>query len=160
MAKERYIEDYILSALELEMQKLELPESDDGTDNVAAMKETIAALERELSRNEAKKPRLYEFLEDGIYSRDVFLQRMAVIDAESQRLTSRLQAEKDNLDTVCHLDKKRLHDAIRSTLELWEESNAPTKNMMLKSLISKAIYYKEKKTKPKDFRIDVSLRNF
>ena len=160
MAKERYIEDYILSAMELEMQKLELPESDDGTDNVAAMKETIAALERELSRNEAKKPRLYEFLEDGIYSRDVFLQRMAVIDAESQRLTSRLQAEKDNLDTVCHLDKKRLHDAIRSTLELWEESDAPTKNMMLKSLISKATYYKEKKTKPKDFRIDISLRNF
>lgn len=160
MAKEQYVEEYILNALEDEMHRLEAPEAKDTRDDAARLKQTIKVLERELLKNETKKSRLYGFLEDGIYDRSTFLDRMSKAESEAQDLRARMQAAKDELDALDGTDIKKLHDAIQTALALWPESDAPARNMLLKSIISKAVYFKDKKTKPRDFRIDISLRNF
>lgn len=159
MAKERYIEDYILQALAAEMRRLEAPEEEKEKD-LGPLQNTIKALEKEIAKNDAKKSRIYDALEDGIYDRDTFLQRMGAAEAEAQGLSARLQAAKEELDAASRIDKKKLHSAIQTTLDLWPDADAPTRNMMLKSVISRAVYYKDKKTKPMDLRIDISVRNF
>lgn len=158
--KEQYVERYVLDALEREMHNLEVPESNQSKKEEAKLEKAIKSLERDISKLEAKKSRLYDFLEDGTYDKATFMERMSKAEAETTFLLDKLQEAKDNLKAAKGTDRKKLHDAIASALALWDESDDPEKNMLLKSVISKAVYYKEKKTKPKDFRVEISLRNF
>lgn len=160
MAKEIYIEEYLLSALEAELARLELAGDTDLTADLAAADRQIAALETEVQKAQVKKTRLYSFLEDGVYDRSTFMERMALAEKELASIHARLEKARSHRVSIEASDTALLRDRLQTALSLWPESNPAARNNLLKSLIADAEYTKEKKTKPKDFQISLTLRRF
>jgi hypothetical protein len=160
MAKERYVESYLLISLEQELSRMELTDHPDFTDDLAAADRQIAALEQELRKAEAKKPRLYSFLEDGTYTRDIFMERMALTEKEISSITDRLHSARSFRASLESSNPEALKNQLQSVLSLWPESTPAARNNLLKTIISSAEYQKEKKTKPTDFSISLTLRRF
>lgn len=160
MAKSVYVEEYLLSALETELRKLEYADRADLTADLTAADQQISMLEAEIQKAQAKKTRLYSFLEDGLYDRTTFMERMALAEKELSGLTARLQKATSRRDAIAASDTEALRHQLETALTLWPEADATTRNTMLKSLIADAEYTKEKKSKPKDFTINLTLRHF
>lgn len=160
MVKERYLEEYILSALEDELCRLEVSGALDFAEDIVAADQRIAALESELLKLDTKKSRLYSFLEDGVYTRDVFMERMALAEKELSALTTRLQSARSFRASLSSGDPEALKHQINTVLSLWPESSPAARNNLLKSLIASAEYHKLKKSKPKDFTVTLTLHRF
>ena len=160
MAKERYVEEYLLNALEDELHRLELAGDTDLTADLAAADHQIQVLQAELQKSAAKKSRLYAFLEDGLYDRSTFMERMALAEKEASDLTARLEAARQQRAAIEASSTAALRDNLSTALALWPESTPAARNYLLKSLISHAEYSKPKKSKPQDFQITLTLRHF
>lgn len=160
MAKERYVEEYLISALEAELHRLELAGDTDMTKDLAAADLQLQLLQSDLQKAQAKKTRLYSFLEDGIYDRATFMERMALAEKEISSLTSRIETAAANRAAIESSSTAELKSKLETALTLWPESSPAARNNLLKLLISDAEYYKDKKTKPRDFQITLSLRRF
>jgi len=159
-AKVEYIEEALLLSLEQELDRLRISDSVDLTSDLFAAEQQIQTIEAELKKAETKKTRLYDFLEDGIYDRSTFMDRMAKAEKEISSLTHRLTAARSNLDAIASSDTAELQSQLETYLTLWPESTPAARNNLLKSLLSEATYTKEKKTKPQDFQITLTLRRF
>lgn len=159
-AKQIYIEEYILDALEQELSRLQLADDVDLTADLAAADQQIQFLQAEIQKTQAKKTRLYTFLEDGIYDRATFMERMALAEKELNALSSRLRSAQDHRAAIETSDTAALKANISTALSLWPESTPEAKNQLLKSLIARAEYHKEKKSKPRDFQITLTLNRF
>lgn len=100
----------------------------------------IAALRNDLTALERKQLKLYEFLEDGTYSKDVFAERNAKLATERQRLETALdEAEKKEAA------QRRIDDFKCSFYEAIDELQdtsvpAELQNRLLKSILSKIEY--------------------
>jgi hypothetical protein len=160
MAKERYVEEYLISALDAELHRLELAGDTDMTEDLAAADLQLQLLQSDLQKAQAKKTRLYSFLEDGLYDRATFMERMALAEKEISSLTSRIETAAANRAAIESSSTAELKSKLETALTLWPESSPAARNNLLKSLISDAEYYKDKKTKPRDFQITLSLRRF
>ena len=88
------------------------------------------------------------------------MDRMALAEKELFGLTARLQKATSRRDAIAASDTEALRHQLETALTLWPEADATTRNTMLKSLIADAEYTKEKKSKPKDFTINLTLRHF
>lgn len=158
MAKESYVEEALLDALEKRLNDLKVHPSNDHAEAIDATRRTIATLETELSKNASKKSRLYTFLEDGTYDRATFMERMELAEKEGQNLQSRLAAARAQLEVIQNANAKALQSAIETTLSLWPESGPAARNALLKTVLDVSEYTKEKKTKPRDFFLTLNYR--
>lgn len=122
----------------------------------------IANLEKKLSDLEQKQQKLYDFLESGIYTKEVFLNRNEKLDDERKSLTETLEKEKalqiksDSAEIV----KGSLHQAIEMLSD--DTIDAFTKNKFLKSFIKEIRYEKKsfdfrKKGKSNLGKIDLDI---
>ena len=156
-----YVEEMVLSGLKhwLIQYKADwsnhdqLSQKDDLTD---ARQAALRSLERELKDLEGQKGKLHDFLERGIYDEDTYLER-------SQNLSDRIDATRSAISRATEeleYDKKRqqaqleIIPMVESVLELYDKTDDPSKkNMMLKSVIEKAVYQKEKWQRDNDFEL-------
>lgn len=154
MAKEQYVEELLLGTLERQLAAFRLQPDANLSDLIASVEHDLTVSQAELEKNADRKTRLYEFLEDGLYDRATFISRMERNEAEAKELTERLNGLTEKLDALRRADTKRLADAIENALTLWPETDAPTRNRLLKEiLVTPCDYTKSKKTKPRDFQI-------
>ena len=160
MVKERYMEEYIITALTAELNRLDLQENTDSATDLELIEQTIETAKVKLRRLEIVKSNLYSFLEDGTYDRDTFKKRMEKAEKEEASLQSELQSALSQKSAATSTNKAKLKEKLETALTLWPSSPAYVRNSLLKSVIAEAVYTKEKKTKPMDFRVDLTLRNF
>ena len=160
MAKERYIEGHIITALTAELNRLEAEEKQNPAADHEAIQQEIDILEAELQKIEVRKSRLYAFLEDGTYDRDTFKTRMSKAEEEQQTVTERLEKAKRKRKAITASNTAALRERLENALSLWPSSTPQIRNGLLKSVIADAVYTKEKKTAPTDFFVDITLQDF
>lgn len=153
MAKEVYVEELLLEALNRQLSEFRLNPGNDLSSAISDAKHEIEVINAELEKNESRKSRMYDLLEDGIYDRETFLSRMERNENEANDIRARLRSAEERLSAAQKADTRRLADAIENALSLWPESDAATRNRMLKEILLPSEYSKKKKTKPKDFAI-------
>lgn len=123
-----------------------------GTDTLGLKYEEAAkSIETELQTIEKQRNRLHDFLEQGIYTTDVFLQRQKILNerAEKLALTQKQLAERPKRQ-----DLKAQASAVETVLSLYESSSAQKRNELLKTVVSKVIYSKQKGAKPNEFSLE------
>jgi len=159
-----YVETKLIQALEEELQHIKIKWSarrkkKDST--VEIHEQVIQSLERELKELEQQKERLYDFLERGIYSEDVFLER-------SQNLQSRIEQTQQAIMKAheeLHHEQERVKAQkdiipnITNVIRLYKRSKDPArKNALLKSIMYHAEYRKEKHQRLDDFELKIFLK--
>ncbi len=141
--------------------KWDLPDASSGVSLVDAKKKQLDKLEKDIVKLEAQLARTHDFLEQGVYDVDTFLLRskevsQRIADAKSDmtalsaEIGIELMREKSAADIIPTVEK--LLDTYRSL------PTAQAKNDMLKDVLEKVVYIKEKNANfkgvsPDDFEI-------
>lgn len=138
--------------------------STDTTDTVNILTEQRATVARQIHDFEKQREKVYSLLEQGIYTTDVFLQRLKAISEKIETANTTL-TELDRLidDEARRAEgKKDIIPKIENLLSAyWSIDSAAGKNDMLKEVIEKVVYVKDKGGRwadPADFKIKIYPR--
>jgi DNA invertase Pin-like site-specific DNA recombinase len=116
----------------------------------------IKNLERELEELEKQKDKLHDFLERGIYNEETYLERsqlLAVRIDETRLLLANTKKELI-LELTRIKDQQEIIPTVETVLELYHRTgDVAKKNSLMKSVLEKAIYNKEKWQKDDDFQL-------
>ena len=146
------VEERLLDALGkwLDDYKLDLSTNDEmpvANNQLDIKKKAIRKLEEEIETFEKQKNSLFDLLEQGIYTTDVFLERSKVIAERihaSQEELSNLQDELKK-DEAREIGRKDIIPTVERVLELYTATEDPAaRNNLLKKILEKVVYKKEK----------------
>jgi site-specific DNA recombinase len=157
-----FVEDKLINGLRIWLYHYKAEQNDlapieENNDNeILLRQQALAALEKELIEIEKQKGRLHDFLERGIYDEDTYLER-------SQTLADRYEKTKISIrDITALLEIETARDQAKSefipqvetVLSLYPNTDDPKKkNNLLKSVLEKAVYHKEKTQSGDDFSL-------
>lgn len=136
------VDKAIIEAFKRSLDDFEIKVNDDNKSAVEKHQLIINQLESELEKLEQKQLQLYNFLESGIYTKEVFIARNKALDEERIRLKDGIKKARETMPKIDFYKEKAitLHQAIDMLED--ESITALTKNTFLKSFI-KVIYYEK-----------------
>ena len=143
------VEDAVLEALESTLNELRLGADPVGATLPTGDRETLAmglaAQEKELEQVQAQQRKLYDFLERGIYTEQVFLSRSATLEArraEAQAQIDQLTRQLDTLDRSEH-SRRALVPKIQYVLDTYNDcQSVQEKHALLKTILQRIEYGK------------------
>lgn len=144
---ERYLENYSISITANEKQ-----------DNKKTYEKQLNLLKQEIETLKKQKEKLYDLLERGIYTDDVFLERNKNIDDRIRKVSNALSAIDAELDK-CEMPKmkpkeiKKIIDGYKKT------SDVKLKNELMKSILFKVEYIKKQKGNDFEVRIYPKIKS-
>lgn len=114
-------------------------------------------LKKELNSLETQQERLYEFLEQGIYSSDVFVKRNAALAKRRQELQEAIaEAQSQEISII---DYKQKYIALQEAIAVLEDkaASAEEKNRLLRLSIKDIVYHRETTVRDKWHHVPFSL---
>ena len=127
--------------------------------NLEIQRKRLGAIQNEMTAAEKKKARLYDFLEDGTYSKTEFRERMDAVKRLIENLERQEQEARSAIETAENRDPGKLARMLQTVLDGYWEADVAERNALLKSVIEVAWYQKDHKTKPTDFMLRVILKS-
>ncbi len=123
-------------------------------------KQQLAAVRREQKAVEGQKSRLYDLLELGEYDLPTFRERMPVVKEKLARLEAKEAELLAAMERDLHRDPAARPKKIAAVLDAYGDADIPQRNALLHSVIDYVTYTKEKKTKPTDFVLELTLKPY
>lgn len=150
-------EKAIISALKIHLADFEFKLNNDDGGSSALQKSILNTLKKDLDSLDSQQSKLYDFLERGIYSEDVFLKRNAALNERRIQLTKAIDAQEQAVPEAISYEEKiyKLSQAIDVIQN--HELPAADKNKFLKSFIKRIEYYNDLPSKGNRF-IENSFR--
>lgn len=156
------VENAVINGLNEYLRKIGVKVSDDYlTDNKQAidvLESNISGLENELSVLESQRLKAFDFLEQGIYDVSVFTERSSILAEKILQVKSSIQeceSKIKNLKSKQVITNQTIKD-IKKIFDAYTQIDEPKdKNILLKSLLEKVVYYKDKSQKSDDFKIEL-----
>lgn len=158
-----YIEEKTIAALVLWLQeyrvKMQVVE-ESPVIQIEAKEKAVKALEDTLAATQKQLNNLHDLLEQGIYDTGTFLTRSQTLTARSTETTEQLEKAKADLQRERLREKSKLEiiPKVEELLQVYHElPTALDKNRLLKEVLDKIVYVKEKGGRwhgsPDDFTI-------
>lgn len=122
-------------------------------DNSKIIEQSIISTEKEIEKENAKLDKVYDFLENGIYSKDDFINRSKSIKENIQNLEEKLKEYNEflNKNQEIQNQKETAIPKLENVIDLYDKlKTAEDKNILLKSILAKVTYLKTKKAIKKD----------
>lgn len=109
----------------------------------------IAELKAKLNDLDAREERLYTFVEDGTYSKEIFSKRMSVLEEERTEIEKQIEYLNENTIKPIDYEKKILD--FQNVINALKDDNisAKYKNNLLKNIISRIDYYRNTENRTK-----------
>lgn len=129
--------------------------------DIAAKEAIVSNLENEHQTLLKQRESLFDFLEQGIYTKDIFIERSNALEQRIKDCLSNISTAQDDLHLTIarQANRKNFVPRCKNLLSEWENLTVPEKNSALKSLIDKIILTKVKRNKKgqknSEFSIDV-----
>jgi DNA-directed RNA polymerase subunit M/transcription elongation factor TFIIS len=146
------VEETVLAALRSKLKSIPLDSQDRPNPQQSPYKEAIKSIEAERQTIGRQLDKSHDLLEQGIYSADEFLQRQKALNEKLGKLNSAKSHLIEKQKT--HDLKKTQYEAIQNVLNLYENSSPQRQNELLKSVINKIVYTKQKGAKPNEFKLE------
>lgn len=136
--------------------RLSLKEEKDNFKIKDNLEHTLVSLNKELNNLEKQRERLHDFLEQGIYDSDTFLQRSKILMSRLENI--RKSINKTNIDIEMEKERKVVKTQVVPQLErvlneYTEDKEPYLKNILLKTVINYAVYKKEPNQRTDDFSL-------
>ena len=150
------VEDKIIEALKiwLENYKVDYELKDNyNSDNNKLIEKSIASTKKELENENSKLDKIYDFLENGIYNKDEFINRSKATKDNIQSLESKLEQYNSLLQKSVEMqnEKETVIPKLENVIDLYYKlETAEDKNILLKGIIAKVTYLKAEKAIKKD----------
>lgn len=121
---------------------------------------TINNTEKEIQDLTSQLDRIYNNFERGIYSDEIFLERSEKVKKELEEARNRLKQTKEqyNKEKEAHHQPSESIPLLRHVLDVYHHLSIRGKNLLLKQVIERVIYTKEKHQKNDDFIVDIRFK--
>lgn len=150
-----YVEQAIYAALREEHDRLQIRLTEPSRiQEQNEDREKIIALKREMTRLIHQKKRLYDLLEQAVYTVEVFTEREQEHLARIQAVDAQVKAIEQDQKTREAVIKDRI-PKIAHILQYYWQSPPARRNKMLKNVIETIWYYKEKGAPPLGFNLEI-----
>lgn len=155
-----YVESRLLVSLQQWLTDYKLQLSIENKENISnneieVKKQNIKRLENEIEGLNKQMNSIYDFLEQGIYSTEVFLERSKVINNKLREAEDALNIIKKELEKDSKIQKNIIEfiPKVEHVLAVYDSVEDPeVKNSLLSEVISKAVYTKTQRVgKDKNF---------
>lgn len=156
--KFEFAEQAVLQQLQEMAEELELDLQQAALPDMSHLESMGERLQEQQIRIESRRSRLYTLLEDGTYTKELFARRMALVAAEEERLKSAAAAVAEDAAQL-RRQRKRLQQ-LKTVLACYQAASLAGRKALLQSILSDIRYTKEKKTKPADFALSITLLDF
>ena len=150
------VENKIIEALKiwLENYKVDYEVKDSSnTDNNKLIEKSIVSIKKDLEKENTKLNKIYDFLENGIYSKDEFINRSRSIKGNIMSLEIKLKEYNGllNKNNQMQNEKDTMIPKLENVIDLYDKLEmAEDKNILLKSIIAKVTYLKNEKAIKKE----------
>ncbi len=150
------VENKIIESLKiwLENYKVDYDVKDNSNaENSKLIESSIISTKKELEKENAKLDKIYDFLENGIYSKDEFVNRSKAIKDNIKSLENKLQEYNFLLQKSNEMqnEKEMMIPKLENVVDLYDKlETVEDKNILLKSIIAKVTYLKTNKAVKKD----------
>ena len=150
------VENKIIEALKIWLENYNVDykiKDNSCRDNNKIIEQSISATQKKLEKENAKLDKIYEFLENGIYNKNEFLNRSKSIKNNIETLESKLEEYSFLLlkNIEIQNEKETMIPKQKNVIDLYNKlDNAKDKNILLKSIIAKVTYLKTEKAIKKD----------
>lgn len=117
----------------------------------------IQAINNEINKLDKQSDSLHDFLEQGVYDVNTFMDRQKKINARKTELTEQLSF----INSKTHnkfVDEKASIEKIRNVLDVYDSSTPQERNQLLRSIIDRIDYHKNSTDKMKDFTLDITIK--
>ena len=138
------VEDAVIEAIRKWLKEHELDEVNAEASPQSLGKASLTGVEKDIADTEAQREKLYDLLERGIYTEEVFVRRHEALTARLEELASVKKRIEDEIVSVASEQEKREYiQKVKRTLETYYTLGSPAeRNTALKSILSKAVYTK------------------
>lgn len=153
-------EKAFISALKIHLADFEFKLNNDDGGSSALQQSILNTLKKDLDSLDGQQTKLYDFLERGIYSEDVFLKRNAALNDRRSQLIKAIAVQEEAVPEAINYEEKiyKLSQAI----DILQNDDVPAadKNQFLKSFIKRINYYNDLPSKgnryiENSFRLEV-----
>lgn len=150
------VENKIIEALKiwLENYKIDYEIKDNSnTNNNKLIEKSIVSTKKELEKENEKLDKIYDFLENGIYSKDEFVNRSKSLKDNIKSLENKLEEYSSLLQKNIDMqnEKETMIPKLENVIDLYDKlETAEDKNILLKSIFAKVTYMKTEKSIKKD----------
>lgn len=133
----------VISSLQNIITDFKIQLKNDTSNTYDLQAEMIKKANKELKKLEEKQEKLYELLEDKIYTKDVFLKRNAKLAEERDQLKNQMEYLKSNVSHKINYEEKIMlfTDIINSLKD--NTITAKEKNVLLRNIIEKIEYTRD-----------------
>lgn len=145
------VEERILSTLREWLDgyllNVQLNLQNDKSLEISVAKSKLSDIETELEKLDTQMSSLYDLLEQGIYSPDIFVERSQTIAEKRNALKEQRQFIKDTMP-INNIDEEHsdFYPRVEKILAMYDEvEDVEKKNAMLKEIIEKVVYTKHKR---------------
>jgi hypothetical protein len=145
------VEQAVLESLRSWLTNMELigiPDTAAEDENLKDLLHSIEIAEKELSTLKNQELKIYDFLEQGIYTKDVFLERSKInaqARADAELKLSKINEDFSAAEKVRDV-RKEIIPRIKYILDAYGQDASPTdKNKLLKSVLLKVEYTKTRR---------------
>lgn len=166
-SKLRIVEDKIINALRDWLKEYTLNVNDYiskvDQDNVTSAENALKNLEKQLENQKKKIANVYDYFEDGTYSKEMFNERILMLDAKKNEIEENIKKQRNVIKEQYKRlqDKKEVIPKIENIIDVYPTlETAEEKNLLLKTVLKKVVYQKDKRAlgkdaDPTDFRLDI-----
>lgn len=160
-----YVEAKVLEIIKDWLEQYETSKSEDQSkqesQNIDLYEKNIKNLQHDLATLSIQKNQLHDLLEQNVYDINTFLERSSIIAQRIETINQSINLQQEYIFQESKEKSTKLQiEAYRYTLEIYDTlENASEKNILLKSIIEKVIYIKEKHEKNNNFELIVSPKS-
>ena len=130
---------------------------------IKIFEENIKNLERELEAQNRKLTNVYDFFEEGTYSREMFSERCSLITTTINSIKANIDEFNKQLELERKKDEGRraIIPKVENVLDIYPSLETPEeKNLLLKTVVKRVEYLKtekaiKKNSDPTDFELDI-----
>ena len=118
------------------------------TSQVLTEEDILMQLEMKIQKEKEKLKKIYETYEDGIYTREEFIERSSSVKSNITRMENEINPLKQKIDENDKqlLEKEKVIPKIKNVIDIYYQlENDEEKNMLLKSILEKVTYLKTEK---------------
>ncbi|OIJ07650.1 recombinase family protein [Anaerobacillus arseniciselenatis] len=157
-----YVEKRVIEGLKMWLEQFKAnweaytPTEDKSFEVLELKRKSIANLEKELEEMEQQKNRLHDFLERGVYDEKTFLDRSQLLSKKMNDIKISIEEIKVDLEIEDKREEaqKNIIPVVENVLDVYyKDEDAERKNTLLKTVLDKAIYHKEKHQRNDDFEL-------
>lgn len=156
-SKFHYVEEKVLKGLKkwLEQYKFDYQQHIEKINHnkIESIEETIASLEAEAKKENDKLLSIFNFLEDGTYTKEMFKARSEAVSQNVARINNSIEEYKTKLaqEKIVDKEKEVLVPKIENLLDVYDLlQTAEEKNDLLKTVLTQVTYLKTEKSIRKD----------